>query len=309
MPNTRASLPSACCRGVMRSCSLSQIFYGVLRYMPFLSILVEALLVKHTGGTAKADSTLYKIVSYLTIFRSDELGPRELANIIRPQHPPAMHCLLQFLFNAEELNDWVKREWARIYDLKYIEDDIIGGLQRRKPRFIPLLEELAERATQVEQAEAEAQGEEEAQGGLPRPPPIPPTEPVPFNLSKPKPRLLPAPFPVSREVKANPVNEKVLKRTSLQKIMRKAKTRRVEVGKKTLQKYLRQPPEGQMAGEGEAEKPALCNPPRLQTMQRPSDKERIREEVERERNAELTFARETQHTQRKRGRGRNKQET
>ena len=67
----------------------------------------------------------------MIFFRLEELAPEDLRKLIMSQEPNKMHSFLQFIFNTDELrNNGVKEGWMELYDFSYIEDKILGGLEK-----------------------------------------------------------------------------------------------------------------------------------------------------------------------------------
>lgn len=217
---------------------IAQVFYGSIRYQKLLRLFVNSFLYKNPSMAQRSDQTLYMILGYMLLFRLNELGIGEFRNFLMCGlgTPPALNALMKYCFSEEDLNDWVKQEWCKVYDIKYIEDDIIGFLQSKKAEAAPMLEEISLKATgTIGEEAAEAKAKAEAADAT-RKPARPRIEVKPFNLTQPKPRLIPQPEAISREIKAQPVPEG-LKKTDLKKVAEE-KVKRLEGWKeKTAAKY------------------------------------------------------------------------
>ena len=89
--------------------------------LPPLQVLLAAFY--HVNGTkaARSDYMLYMILSYLTLFRLDEMGFAAYAELLRSFDPLKIHTLLSFLFDLDKLDEWVKDEWVTILDESFIE--------------------------------------------------------------------------------------------------------------------------------------------------------------------------------------------
>jgi hypothetical protein len=216
---------------------IQQVFYGCIRYQKMLQLFVNSFLYKNPAMAQRSDKTLYMIIGYLAFFRLTELGFDTFRNFVMCEGlgtPPAKNALLHYIFSEEDLNDWVKQEWCKVYDMRYIEEDVIGLLQKMKPQAVPLLEEISLLATGTKssvggEATAEAAAAEAATKRKT-------TVPKPFNITQPKPRLIPQPDPISREIKAQPVPE-IIHQTSLAKVLAE-KTKRLDEEKgKVRSKY------------------------------------------------------------------------
>eukprot|EP00747_Dinoflagellata_sp_TGD_P162531 gnl/TRDRNA2_/TRDRNA2_180226_c0_seq1.p1 gnl/TRDRNA2_/TRDRNA2_180226_c0~~gnl/TRDRNA2_/TRDRNA2_180226_c0_seq1.p1 ORF type:complete len:804 (+),score=236.88 gnl/TRDRNA2_/TRDRNA2_180226_c0_seq1:125-2413(+) len=209
---------------------IHQVFYGCIRYQKFLKLFVTSFLYKCPAMALRCDQTLYIVLAYLLFFRLEELGVEEYRQFLVSGcgTMPALMALLQYCLSEEELNRWVKIEWCKVYDQRYIEQEVIGKLQGMKSELQPLMDEIEYKATGTVTATEEG-------GGFPVPVKKV-TEPMPFNLTKPKPRLIPEPEVISREIKANPVNP-VIFTTTLAQVEAEKQERREELKAKTMAKH------------------------------------------------------------------------
>ena len=58
-----------------------------------------------------------------------------------------MHVFMQFAFNAETLREHLREEWMTLYDFQYIDDKIIGGVERNLPAVAEIIKSVEKRAT------------------------------------------------------------------------------------------------------------------------------------------------------------------
>ena len=58
-----------------------------------------------------------------------------------------MNVFLQFLFNTENLRQYVREEWMTLYDFTYIDEKIIGGVEKNLPNVAEILKTIERRAT------------------------------------------------------------------------------------------------------------------------------------------------------------------
>lgn len=58
-----------------------------------------------------------------------------------------MHIFLQFVFNADKLREHCRDEWSTIYDLSYIDDKVIGGVEKNLPNVSDILGRVERKAT------------------------------------------------------------------------------------------------------------------------------------------------------------------
>lgn len=155
-----------------------------------------------------------------------------------------MNSFLQFMFNGESLREHVRDEWMNIYDYTYIDEKIIGLVEKNLPNVADILRTVEKRATgkatstaalsataggfaagtaAADQTNfAETGGLSQSLGSI-KPgtagtddddrPKKAPTQQKPFNLTKPKPKVIPPPEAMPREVKSNPIPKNLFKKT------------------------------------------------------------------------------------------------
>lgn len=187
------------------------------------------------------------IFAYVSFFRLEELALEDYRRLVLSQDAVKMNVLLQFLFNADGLREHVREEWMAHYDYSYIDDKIIGMVEKNLPNVADILRTVEKRATGKATSTAAAlsasqgmAGQDEQTrfgetGGLSQSmgmtssqsmhqagasmiqeddeaPKKAPTVPKPFNLTKPKPKVIPQPEAMPREVKSNPVPKNLFKR-------------------------------------------------------------------------------------------------
>ena len=63
------------------------------------------------------------------------------------QEPNKMHVLLQFIFDSEKLRETVREPWMELYDYQYIDDKIIGGIEKNLPNVSNILMSIEKKAT------------------------------------------------------------------------------------------------------------------------------------------------------------------
>ena len=61
--------------------------------------------------------------------------------------PQTDFVFLQFVFNGELLRDLCRESWSEIYDLSYIDDKIIGGVEKNLPNVSDILARVERKAT------------------------------------------------------------------------------------------------------------------------------------------------------------------
>jgi len=242
---------------------IHQVFYGATRYQKFLKLFVTSFLYKCPTSAVRSDQSLYTILAYLLFFRLEELEVSEFRELLRCGlgTDSALLALMQYALSVEDLENWVKVEWCKLYDVDFIENEVIGKLQSFPDELLPVVEEVELKATGTVAS---------ADSSLVKTRKV--TEQKPFNLTKVKPRLVPEPDVISRQVKAVPMPAHIHK-VSLGDVEEEKKQRLEEHREMVKQKY-----------DGE-------DGPQLQSAQRvdASEREELTRKVDAERMAECTF--------------------
>ena len=208
-----------------------------------------------------------------------------------------MNELFTYLFDEDVLKNKLREKWIKLYDFNFVDKDIIGGLLTTKKNISDLLTFIYNKATashlSVDEKEEptpspqsvgpsttlmtkskpeETKGGEKTDKDLTRPKTNKKvTIPVPFNLSENKPRILQEPMAISNQIKIKPLPLANYKKTSLKEIEEKRKEQL------------------QIIKENIIEKNKQAKGFDLQTDKRPTNIEKIREEVEKKIQSTLQF--------------------
>ena len=83
----------------------------------------------------------------MTFLRLDELDITDYKRLINSQESTKMHVFMQFAFNADTLREYLREEWMNVYDYQYIDDKIIGGVEKNLPAVADILKSVEKRAT------------------------------------------------------------------------------------------------------------------------------------------------------------------
>ncbi len=126
---------------------IKQVFYGCIRYEEFLKVFIRVFFSLHTAQINRNDATMYSIFAYLSFFRLDELQLADFRKLVQAQEPVKMHVFLQFAFNAELLREHLRAPWMALYDFAYIDDKILGGVEKHLPAVADILRSVEKRAT------------------------------------------------------------------------------------------------------------------------------------------------------------------
>ena len=208
-----------------------------------------------------------------------------------------MNELFTYLFDENVLKNKLREKWIKLYDFNFVDKDIIGGLLTTKKNISDLLTFIYNKATashlSVDEKEESApfpetvgpsttvgtkSKPEETKGGqkfekeLSKPKLNKKvTTPVPFNLSENKPRVLQEPMAISNQIKIKPLPLANYKKTSLKEIEKKRKEQLQIIKNNIIEKH----------------KKAKAFD--LQTDKRPTNIEKIRDEVENKIQSTLQF--------------------
>ena len=136
------------------------------------------------------------------------------------------------------MRDHVRELWMELYDFSYIDEKIIGGIEKNLPNVGDILRIVERKATGKVTTNLSASGISQSnmsdsqsmgttQGGRQSAmsgtgigqleegeiATKPVTQQKPFNLTKPKPKVIPQPEALLRETKANPVPKNLFKKS------------------------------------------------------------------------------------------------
>lgn len=97
------------------------------------------MFFERSSGINRNDAILYQIFAYMSFFRLEELAQEDFRKLIVSQEATKMHAFLQFTFNVEMLREHLREPWMQIYDFQYIDEKIIGGIERNFPSVADLM--------------------------------------------------------------------------------------------------------------------------------------------------------------------------
>merc|ERR1719419_1222101 len=163
---------------------LREVFFGIERDKKCLKAIVNGIFTAHSGQTNLNDTNLYLIFTYLIIFRLNEMGFLQLRRFLKSVDKAKISILLGFIFDS--LEDWLPAKLSLVYDYIYVDEQIIQVLRDHRDAFVELKEQFEE-ATMGPEAMAQVREPKEVKSTFQ------PTVPVPFNITKTHPRVLPQP--------------------------------------------------------------------------------------------------------------------
>ncbi len=211
---------------------VKQVLYGCVRYKKALKALLTSFYYNNGATTSRGDYTKYMVLSYLALYRLEELGMPGFSQIVYSQAAEKMHVFLSYLFDIPTIEKWVKDEWIKYYDLTYVEKTLVGSLEKFSPQVMAICEDLSSHAFGA----AQKREEEEKQAGMPEVFVKPPTVVQPFNITPARPVRVPQPHKIKQEIVANPV-PKNLNARSLSAIAQERKAAKERKLEETLSKY------------------------------------------------------------------------
>eukprot|EP00218_Dolichomastix_sp_CCMP3274_P008635 CAMPEP_0170144934 /NCGR_PEP_ID=MMETSP0033_2-20121228/16248_1 /TAXON_ID=195969 /ORGANISM="Dolichomastix tenuilepis, Strain CCMP3274" /LENGTH=781 /DNA_ID=CAMNT_0010381465 /DNA_START=178 /DNA_END=2526 /DNA_ORIENTATION=- len=242
---------------------MRQVFYGCIRFQKLLNVAMSAFYFHNSGTVLRSDVHMYTVYAYLTLLRLEELSFGQYQRLVKSQDPQKMIVFLSFVFDERVLLESCRDEWLKLYDIAFVDE-----LIRQVLVFLPEVAQL--RGSLEEQVYLSKKKEEEEAAAWQSHGTVKHTVPKPFNLTESRPRPLPAPDDLGEVVRPKPVPP-----------MREGPTlemKAVELAKAENRKQL----------AAKYSDPAK-QPFQLRTLERPSNLERIKSQVEEERLRELTF--------------------
>ena len=253
---------------------IKQVFYGVLRYKAFLKIFTESLFTSKPSSTERKDETLFHVFAYLTIFRLNELPLDDYKQLVISQDSVKMNEFYTYLFDENVLRNKLRPEWIECYDFNYVDSKIIGGLLETQKTIQDLLSFILNKARAgnlSSTADSTLAPSDSADVAQSQQKTKKVTIPEPFNLTQPKPRVFQEPKQICNKFVMTPVPIEAYQKTSLSKIEEDRKARAEITKKNVLEKY------------------ATAKPVKFKTDERPTNLEKIREEVEQQIQSTLQF--------------------
>ncbi|KAK9810024.1 hypothetical protein WJX72_003564 [[Myrmecia] bisecta] len=248
---------------------IRQVFYGTVRFKQLIACFTKVFYQQNSGTVLRGDVHMYSLYTYLAVIRLQELTFPQFRRLIMVKDAQKMIVFLQYLFHEETLRGPCRDQWLGIYDKEYT-DGLIATLLSFMPDAAALIEELQEKVYLTKkQAETEAL-QFSAGAGASGASQSRTTVPAPFPLSHPRPKPMPIEQPPPPPVKGQPPPPPREGPTREEKAIEAAKQRNRE---QAAAKY--SDPRHQ--------------PFRLKTLERPSNLQDVRTEVEEQLAKELTL--------------------
>ena len=132
---------------------------------------------------------------------------QEFRKIVLSQNAVKMNVLFDLLFDLKKLRENVRPEWSKCLDEQYVDEQIIAKMEKKLEVLAELIAQVCERATGKKSdlvMSIESTVGMEAAVYTKKDSKKQPTTFEPFNLTKPKVKLLPEPDKIEVAVKARP---------------------------------------------------------------------------------------------------------
>jgi hypothetical protein len=81
------------------------------------------------------------------VFRLDEPSHDDYKHLVMSQDPLKMNVFLQFLYNTDELKKNVREKWCQELDAAYIDEKVIGVLQKNLSGVNDIMANVEKKAT------------------------------------------------------------------------------------------------------------------------------------------------------------------
>lgn len=157
---------------------ISEVFAGCVRFNAMIKVVVDGFYLTDGQKCLRADSNMYSVMSYLILFRIEELGMGHLKKFMATQDTKKMFKFLNFLLNEANLKSWMMEEWCKLYDSSFVQTQILSPLLRFELELKEYLQLLSDKISNKLKPQSTAKHI---------------TGVKPFNLTNPKPRTLPTP--------------------------------------------------------------------------------------------------------------------
>ena len=175
--------------------------YGWYRNKLALEGFIENFFLDNAASVSRADKIIYIIFTYLAVFRLEDLGFNYFKQYTATQDPTKIFYLISYLFNKNNLWSILRGEWMKYYDLTYVEDELIAGIESFIPDCQSYLFELQEKAQGLAAAKAaKEQALKNGTAGLGEVVKKQTTTPISPKITRPRPPRLPEPIEIQQNV-------------------------------------------------------------------------------------------------------------
>merc|ERR1719457_87852 len=98
--------------------------------------MIEATLQKFLAinkNLLRKDYYVYCIISYLALWRLDEIGFSNFERFVQGFSPKVMHQLISFLFNPHKVQTELKILWCTMFDEEFVAERIMDPILHHLP--------------------------------------------------------------------------------------------------------------------------------------------------------------------------------
>ncbi|XP_076472464.1 cilia- and flagella-associated protein 99-like [Babylonia areolata] len=169
---------------------LKEVFSGCVQYTAPIGVILEGFYNRDGKNTLRSEQPMYHVLSYLALFRLDELGVAQFRKFIQCVEVSSAYKFLNFFLDEKNLRTWVKDGWSTIYDASFVQNKLLDPLLR----WLEDLQEITKHLKKKIDNQIQ-----------PKKVTIPTTETRPFKLTQPKPRSVPMPEEIPKVQKHNPI--------------------------------------------------------------------------------------------------------
>lgn len=216
---------------------IHQVIYGWYREKAVLDAFIKNFYIDNAVCVLRSDMIMYTILTYLALFRMEELGFPKFKEFAMTQDPTKVCNFVNYLFNSENLWGCLRAEWMKVRDLTYVEDELIAGVELYLPEINKFCTELDGQANVLAAAEA---AKEEAQKngtvGLGTVTKKGLTRPISPKITRPKAPIIPEPERIDQIVTAHEIPG-YLNNTTMASLTQHSQNRREQVRDQTIGKY------------------------------------------------------------------------
>ncbi|BFZ01816.1 hypothetical protein BsWGS_04855 [Bradybaena similaris] len=168
---------------------IKEVFSGCIRHSGILKVVTEGFFASDGKRILRSSESELLVLAYLALFRLDELGMTHFRKFASLLNRNTAYKLFNFLFDETNLMTWMKDEWNKVYDSSYVQTHLLSPILRWLPELRDLVQILKNRADSKQE---------------PKPITSITTETRPFNLTKPRARVIPVPEQIPMLTKSKP---------------------------------------------------------------------------------------------------------
>ena len=175
---------------------LKEVLYGVMRCKAALKVFAACFFNDMSARVLRSDYTMYMILTYLSVFRLQELTISEFRKFVLSIDPDKMVNFLEYVFNASSLEDsGVVAHWTKIFDPDYVRNTLLKQLTSSSLEIQQIIAELRDKSTGITAAKQASKD-----CGTMVMTPGQRKEVKPPKLTAPVPRVVPEPSVIEQEL-------------------------------------------------------------------------------------------------------------